>query len=298
VRFDRGALALVLGGEFERGAERGERFVDGEAGVVGRDFKQNARGFAVINGMKIISVHHGTHAQIERLQGCERMGLGGVVGGAKCEVVNRARAGGSAREFGVNEHIDIGSGSAGGDAEARAVIGVGRGAITHRVGEERGGGRGFGHSKGDAMKTTDAICRGNFRVGGRGAGIRLGGGDQFENEAVGISKRDDFVAEARRERARCDAVGEEAYAPKIQAARGYGKRRGVGLARARTAASDAGPREKREHGARRADAVAVVEMIGGRVVEIDGAFDQAQAERACVESEVAARITRDGGDVM
>jgi hypothetical protein len=48
----------------------------------------------------------------------------------------------------------------------------------------------------------------------------------------------------------------------------------------------------------RADAVAVIKMIGGRIVEIDGAFDQAQAERAGVESDVAPRIIGDGGDVM
>ena len=148
------------------------------------------------------------------------------------------------------------------------------------------------------MKTTDAMRRGNFRVRVRGASIGLGAGDEFEDEAVGISKRDDFVAEAGRERAGCDAVGEEACAPKIQATRRYGKRRGVGLARARTAAADAGPRKKRQHGARRADAVAVVKMIGGRVVEIDGALNEAQAERAGVESDVAPRITGDGGDVM
>jgi hypothetical protein len=39
-------------------------------------------------------------------------------------------------------------------------------------------------------------------------------------------------------------------------------------------------------------------MIGGRVVEIDGALNEAQAERAGVESDVAPRITGDGGDVM
>ena len=93
-------------------------------------------------------------------------------------------------------------------------------------------------------------------------------------------------------------MGEEPCTPKIQAARGHGKRRGIGLAGAGTAATDAGPGEKREHGAWRADAIAVVKMIGGRVVEIDGALDEAQAERAGVESDVAPRITGDGGDVV
>jgi hypothetical protein len=39
-------------------------------------------------------------------------------------------------------------------------------------------------------------------------------------------------------------------------------------------------------------------MVGGRVVKIDGALDEAQAERAGVESDVAPRITGDGGDVV
>src|SRR5258708_1937694 len=44
--------------------------------------------------------------------------------------------------------------------------------------------------------------------------------------------------------------------------------------------------------------VAVVEVIGARIVKIDGPFHEAQAERARVEIDVPGWISRDGGDVM
>ena len=70
------------------------------------------------------------------------------------------------------------------------------------------------------------------------------------------------------------------------------------MAVAWAAATDAGPREKSKDRAGSADAIAVVEVVGGRIVEVHGAFDQAQAEDARVEIDVATGITGDGGDMV
>jgi hypothetical protein len=44
--------------------------------------------------------------------------------------------------------------------------------------------------------------------------------------------------------------------------------------------------------------VAVIEVIGPRIVEVHGLLDQAQAEHARIEVHVRLRIPRDRGDVM
>jgi hypothetical protein len=67
---------------------------------------------------------------------------------------------------------------------------------------------------------------------------------------------------------------------------------------ARAAATDAGPREKGKDRAGSADAIAVVEVVGGRVVEVHGALDEPQAEHVRVEIDVATGITGDGGDMV
>src|SRR4028119_389780 len=57
-------------------------------------------------------------------------------------------------------------------------------------------------------------------------------------------------------------------------------------------------REEGEDGAGRARAVAVVEVVGAGVVEVDRALHQPQAERAGVEIQVALRVGGDGRDVV
>ena len=54
-----------------------------------------------------------------------------------------------------------------------------------------------------------------------------------------------------------------------------------------------GPRKEREDGSRRAGVIAKVEMIGSRIIEIDGAFDEAQAQNLCVKVQVPLRIRSD-----
>ena len=72
----------------------------------------------------------------------------------------------------------------------------------------------------------------------------------------------------------------------------------LGLADAEPARSGMLPREEGQDRAGLAGLVAVVEVVGAGIVEVDGLLDQAQAERAGVEVEVAAGRARDGRDVV
>ena len=58
------------------------------------------------------------------------------------------------------------------------------------------------------------------------------------------------------------------------------------------------PGEEGEDGAGIAGLVAIIEVIGARIVEIDGLLDEAQPQHAGIEVEVARGRTGDGRDVM
>jgi len=68
-------------------------------------------------------------------------------------------------------------------------------------------------------------------------------------------------------------------------------------ARAEVPAPGVRPREEREQGTRPAKFVAEVEVVGARVVEVDGLLDEVKADRP-VEVDRPARIGADGRDVM
>jgi hypothetical protein len=76
------------------------------------------------------------------------------------------------------------------------------------------------------------------------------------------------------------------------------ERCGYNLTRPARAAPSTWPREKGNDGSGRADTIPEIEMIASRIVEIDGAFHQSQAEYLRVKIEIALRIGCDGGDVM
>jgi len=64
------------------------------------------------------------------------------------------------------------------------------------------------------------------------------------------------------------------------------------------AATGVRPREKSQNGSRVAHLVTEIEVIGGRVIEVDGALDEPESEDAGVKVEVALRAAGDAGDVM
>src|SRR5260221_497144 len=62
--------------------------------------------------------------------------------------------------------------------------------------------------------------------------------------------------------------------------------------------SRAGPGEEGHDAPGVADLIAEVEMVGLRVIEVHGAFDEPETEQPHVEVEIALRVARDRGDVV
>src|SRR5258705_9599122 len=58
------------------------------------------------------------------------------------------------------------------------------------------------------------------------------------------------------------------------------------------------PREERHDAPRRPHLVAVVEMVGLRIVEVHRALHEPEPEQPAIEVEVPLRVTRDRGDVV
>ena len=86
--------------------------------------------------------------------------------------------------------------------------------------------------------------------------------------------------------------------PEAEAAGGHRVGDFAGLAGAAAAGRHMLPGEEREDGAGRALLVAEVEVVGARVVEVDGALEKAQAQDLGVEVEIAPGVARNGRDMV
>src|SRR6185312_12266935 len=58
------------------------------------------------------------------------------------------------------------------------------------------------------------------------------------------------------------------------------------------------PREEGQHRSRRSLLISKVEMVGARIIEIDGLLDEPESKDRSVEIEIAAGVSRDGRNVM
>src|SRR5262249_44243958 len=70
------------------------------------------------------------------------------------------------------------------------------------------------------------------------------------------------------------------------------------LSRSDLALSALAVREEGEGGTRRSQPISIVEVVGARVVEVDGDLHQPEAEDARVKIDVGLRIVGDGGHVV
>src|SRR5437764_3509321 len=95
-----------------------------------------------------------------------------------------------------------------------------------------------------------------------------------------------------------DVIPAQSFLPERDRIRGNRETYRDHLPASAGASSRARPRKKSNDGAGAADVVAEIKMVAARVVEIDRAFDQTQAERLGVKIDVQLRISRDRGDVM
>src|SRR5687768_11229015 len=105
--------------------------------------------------------------------------------------------------------------------------------------------------------------------------FRTGMGNQLGKETVRASEADDaLVVEARLRMLEFDALSDEALDPEADSAGNDRERRYRCLSSSLPAAPRFGPGEERENSSRRSLIVPEVEMVGGGVVEVDGALDE------------------------
>ena len=148
------------------------------------------------------------------------------------------------------------------------------------------------------MEATDRV------FGRHAAGApSVGGLDRLRSSerkpgSVAVLERDGDFAESLHRRFVCDALLDKALGPVSDRAFRDAEDRFVDLSDSRAARRNPFPREEGQDGAGTARRVAVVEMISGGIVEVDGLLDQPHAERVGVKSEISPRRTRDAGDVM
>lgn len=138
-----------------------------------------------------------------------------------------------------------------------------------------------------------------------GGGVIPGGGgfwslyafDEFELEAIVVLELEGWVAELF-DLIERDFVFAEAVDPVVQGVfRDREGHRG-GLASTDGSVGALGPGEEGEEGSRVALRVAVVEVVGAGVVVVDCDFDEAEADDAGVEIDVALGVAAHSGDVV
>ena len=132
------------------------------------------------------------------------------------------------------------------------------------------------------MEAADRMLGRNVAVAPAGLVLGTGNADQRERHAVRIGEGQHGLAKALLQRLVGDALLDEALGPVAERAWRHAEGGLLGLADAAAAGRHACPGEEGEDGAGAAGLVAVIEVIGAGIVEIDGLLDEAQAEdRGC-----------------
>lgn len=132
--------------------------------------------------------------------------------------------------------------------------------------------------------------------GGRGSS----GGHELDHEPGGVADDQRALGEARRAILGREARRGEPVTPGVERAHRHRERRRGDLSRAVLADRDA-PSVVREGGPDRpgrARLGRVVEVVDVMVVEIDGAFDEVEAEQSLAEIKVGLGLIHGGGHVM
>jgi len=123
--------------------------------------------------------------------------------------------------------------------------------------------------------------------------------DQLAHESFVILERDDALVFVTGNRLlELNALLDESLDPESECTGADRKRSDGNLSAALTATTCMWPGKERQDCTRTASLVAEVEMIGRRVVEVDGSFDEPKAEDAGVEIEISLRVAGDAGYVL
>src|SRR5271169_6580862 len=141
------------------------------------------------------------------------------------------------------------------------------------------------------MEATDRVFSRNVAIAPTSFVLGAGDRDQGEAHPVRIGERQNGFAEALFERFVGDTLLDEAVGPIADRARGNPEGSLLGLTDASAAGRCAFPREEGEDGAGMAGFVAVIEVIGTRIVEIDGLLDEAEPKRPSIKVVISQGVT-------
>ena len=120
--------------------------------------------------------------------------------------------------------------------------------------------------------------------------------DQLHAQPIGIAKRDAALAHPRERPLEVDHVGRQRLHARFEIR--YGVAKCACHARACPTGSSIDEGEEGQNRSRRSVLVAVVQMVGARIVEIHRTLDQPLRQRADIEVEVRLRRAADRGHVM
>ena len=126
------------------------------------------------------------------------------------------------------------------------------------------------------------------------SGVRF---NQFQRQPIGIMKGNDRSPDIGVERKHHILLGQMARPVACGTRRNF-KADGHNLTRAGFGFGHTSPGEKRHDCAGRAVFIAIIEMIGARIVKIHGFLDQTQPQHRLIKMQIDLRVAANGGDVM
>ena len=223
-------------------------------------------------------------------------GLRGIVGRAERDVVHRAAPRAPAREIARLAQIDEGA--------HRRIAAIAREralardfAEAEHIGEDRGGRLRVVDQQRHAMEAADRVLGGNVAAPGLSRSRRPARRPSAKRMPSASRNVEHAFAEALLQRMR-HALLDEAVRPVADRGRRNAERGLLRLADAEVARRGMLPGKEGQDGAGLALLVAIIKVIGARIVEIHGLLDQPQPERAGVEVQIAVGAARNGRDVM
>src|SRR5262249_40620953 len=167
-----------------------------------------------------------------------------------------------------------------------------------QVGQESSGWRTVVQHQRHTVKSADRMVDGNVAALPRWLGLGTWNANQGSVHAIGIDERQSRFAKTLFNPVVGDAFLNKAMRPIAERGRGHAKCGLLRLTDTRTSLHGVLPGEEREDRTGVADLVAIVKVIGRRIIEVDRFLHEAKPENAGVEVEVALRLSRDGGHVM
>ena len=221
-----------------------------------------------------------------------------VIAGAPSDVVNGSDGDDALGFLRSAKNIDEGARFAGSGRVTEAVAFLRNELKSESLSQQRGGLLIALFGKRGAVKTVDGVFERNRSglIGSVGSGVE--GRDQLQFHAVEIREGNDLFAESFERPLEGDAMLGETLGPILHGAPRHSERGVSQLSGTVTTLSSARPRKEREDSAGMPDAIAVIQVVSCRIVEVDGEFDEPESDEARIEIDVDLRLAGDGGDVM